>query len=599
MKRTLILLFACLAMVALLALPPRGALAAPPPQGSTLSVVPDSSSKSGQAGTSVIYRVTISNSGTVDETVKITLNNSEYSVGVPGQIHVPVSSPVVVDVTVSIPSSAQSGNSSAASLTFEGLTSGSINPLTLLTTVDAPPSTLPQRPVVVIKSYYAGTNTPKPGTSFNLFLDLENKGGEEARDVKLTFMSDSLLPEGTGGVLYAAEMDSGGKKTVSQQIYISTSLIGSSVASLPVQMSYTDTNGTPYTEAFNLTITLGAFAFGPTATPTPTPTAQSAVRPQLVVGAYTTDVDPLQPGSLFALEMEVHNLGNDDADSVTVVLGGGATVDNSGTPQPGGTAGGSADLSIFAPVGSSNLLFMGDLNSGASTKVSSRLIVNVSANPGAYQLKLSFVYSNSKGVRMVDDQVITLLIYRLPQLEINFYMDPNPLMSGQPNVLPVQITNLGRTSAVLGNMVVTSAAGDTQNNISLVGLLDPGGSYPWDVTFIPYQAGDATVNVTINYTDDFNQPRQISHDIPVNIIEGAPINGGGGEGGYFPGEGGEMPPVIEPVQETFWQKVARFFKGLFGLGSDTPDESMPVMPEGEVPTEGDIIVVPGGGGKVP
>jgi len=318
-----------------------------------------------------------------------------------------------------------------------------------------------------------------------------------------------------------------------------------------------------------------------------------------VVGAYTTDMDPLQPGSLFALEMEVFNLGNDDADSVTVVLGGGATVDNSGTPQPGGTSGGSADLAVFAPVGSSNLIFLGDLNSGASTKVNSRFIVNVSANPGAYQLKLSFVYSNSKGQRMVDDQVITLLIYRLPQLEINFYMDPNPLMSGQPNVLPVQITNLGRNTAVLGNLVVTSDAGDTQNNISLVGLLDSGGSYPWDVTFIPFQAGEATVNVTINYTDDFNQPRQISQSIPISIIEGGPMNGGG-EGEYFPGEGGEMPPILEPVQETVWQKVVRFFKGLFGLGSDTPDESMPVMPEGEIPSDSEIIVVPqGGGGKVP
>ncbi len=598
MKRTLIILFACLSMLTLLALPPSGALAAPRLQGGTLNAEADDTTKSGQAGTSVIYNVTIANSGLADETVKITWN-SEYSVGVPPQTTVPAGQQVAIEVAVTIPSSAQAGNSSAASLFFEGLASGSTDDILLVTSVDAPPSTLPQRPVVVIKSYYADTNNPKPGTSFNLFLELENKGGEDARDVKLTFMSDALLPEESGGVLYAGGISSGNVKTVAQRILISTSLIGQSVASLPVQMVYSDAGGAPYTEAFNLTLTLGSYTFGPTSTPTPTPTSQAAVRPQLVVGAYTTDVDPLQPGSLFALEMEVFNLGNDDADSVTVVLGGGATVDNSGTPQPGGTSGGSADLAVFAPVGSSNLIFLGDLNAGASTKVNSRLIVNVSANPGAYQLKLSFVYSNSKGQRMVDDQVITLLIYRLPQLEINFYMDPNPLMSGQPNVLPVQITNLGRNSAVLGNMVVTSEAGDTQNNISLVGLLDPGGSYPWDVTFIPFQAGDAMVNVTINYTDDFNQQRQISQSIPISIIEGAPMNGGG-EGEYFPGEGGEMPPVFEPVQETVWQKVVRFFKGLFGLGSDTPDESMPVMPEGQIPSDSEIIVVPqGGGGKVP
>ena len=60
MKRTFIILFACLSMLTLLALPPNGALAAPRLQG-TLTAVPDSNAKSGQAGTSVIYTVTVTN----------------------------------------------------------------------------------------------------------------------------------------------------------------------------------------------------------------------------------------------------------------------------------------------------------------------------------------------------------------------------------------------------------------------------------------------------------------------------------------------------------------------------------------------------------
>jgi hypothetical protein len=594
MKRSLFFLLACLSILLLLAMPPEGAQAAPRPQGGSLAVSADSTAKSGMAGSSVIYTVTITNNAAADDTVTIT-SVSDFTVGVaPNPVLVPAGGSASVQVAVSIPGSAQPGNSSVASLNFAGSPSGATAGLTLVTSVQAEPVNLPQRPVVVIKAYYAGTNNPKPGTSFNLFIELKNSGGEEARDIKITFQGDGLLPEGTGGVLYAADITSGGTKTISQSMYVNPSLIGTSVVSLPVQMSYTDIAGTPYTEAFNLTLTLGAYATGPTSTPTPTSTAQPVVRPQLVVGSYTTDIDPLQPGTLFNLEMEIRNLGNADANAVTMVLGGGATVDNSGTPVPGGTSGGSADMTNFAPVGSSNLVFLGDIPTASITTTTSKLIVNVTANPGAYQFKLSFVYSNNKGVRMVDDQVITLLIYRLPQLEINFYRDPNPLYSGQPNVLPVQITNLGRNSAVLGNLVVSSETGDVQNNISLVGLLDPGGSYPWDATFIPYQGGDSVVVVTINYTDDFNQQRQIVQEIPITVIESAPS-----DGGEFPNGEGGFPVVPEPVQETFWQKVLRFFKGLFGLDSSAPVQA---TPEGVLPSEGEIITIPsggGGGGKVP
>jgi hypothetical protein len=54
----------------------------------------------------------------------------------------------------------------------------------------------------------------------------------------------------------------------------------------------------------------------------------------------------------------------------------------------------------------------------------------------------------------------------------------------------------------------------------------------------------------------------------------------------FPGEG--MPPIdmgVQPAPETFWQKVLRFFRGLFGLDS-APPQTEPFM---EGPMEGPIV----------
>ncbi|WP_322510219.1 CARDB domain-containing protein, partial [Anaerolinea sp.] len=147
--------------------------------------------------------------------------------------------------------------------------------------------------------------------------------------------------------------------------------------------------------------------------------------------------------------------------------------------------------------------------------------------------------------------------------------------AGQPNVLPIQVVNLGKSTVVLGNMTVSAEGAELQNNTVLVGALDPGGFYTLDATFIPPQAGEMTVKVVLNYTDDFNQPRQVEQVIPVTVQESAPIIEPG-----MPSEGGEVP--VQPVQETFLQKVWRFIRGLLGLDSAPPQ---PVAPEGEVPAQ--------------
>lgn len=450
-----------------------------------------------------------------------------------------------------------------------------------------------ERPVVVIESYYLDKDTIRVGDSFTLYVTLKNKGDEPASNLILSMLNDSFLPQ-AGGVVALDGLSSQGSdsstRTVSHPFLVSSALAGQTVGVIPAKLTYNGPDGTQYNESFTITLNLIVYS-GPvrTSTPTPTPTTAPVVRPQLVVASYKTDVDPLQPGALFDLALEVRNLGNAEARAVTMVLGGGVAPDPSGTPTAGGVSGGSGDLSNFAPVGSSNILFLGDVAAGAQVNTTSRLIVNVSANPGAYTLKLSFVYTDQRGVRLVDDQIITLLIYSLPQVEASFYRDPNPLFANQMNMLPLQVVNLGRKSAVLGNMTVSAENADITNNVSLVGPLDPGGSFTLDVNYMPFQAGEQVINVVINYTDDFNQARQITLSVPVNVQELPPPPE------ITPGAPGSEGPggVPVPVEETFWDRVLRFFRGLLGLGSGQPqpDAGQP-MPE-PIPQP---MPMPGGGG---
>lgn len=105
------------------------------------------------------------------------------------------------------------------------------------------------------------------------------------------------------------------------------------------------------------------------------------------------------------------------------------------TPAPGISAG-SGEFNNFAPVGTSNVRVLGDLPPGGKIEASQDLIVNVNTNPGAYPMKISFLYTAGDGVSVVDEQVITLLVYRLPQVRIGFYQPVEALLWGSRAYCP-------------------------------------------------------------------------------------------------------------------------------------------------------------------
>lgn len=436
-----------------------------------------------------------------------------------------------------------------------------------------------KRPLIALAGYDTGDKALYGGSEFTLTLFVKNNGKEFANNIVIIFDGGDILPLETGGVITHYEIDPNETVPLHQKFVIGNSLTWSGVGNIRTTINYTDPNGMAYSDTFNITINIAYPNYtAPTATPTPGPLSNA----QLIINHYETDVDPLQPGSVFKLSLDVANLGMADAKGVSVVYGGGvAPGDGSGTPTSGGMSGGSGDLSHFAPLGSSNIVFIGDVAKQSTISTTQDFIVNVNTEPGAYTLKISFVYTDAKNNRIVDDQVITLLVFTPPQLEVSFYRDPGMLMAGMENMLPLQVVNLGKKTAVLGNMRVTSENADLFNNVSLVGSLEPGGYYSLDASIMPYMEGTQIIKVEINYTDDFNQARTYTQELsvevmPAMVIEPTP------EGGFPPDI-----PVEEPQELTFWGKIAKFFKALFGLGSgsDTPTNQMPPMEE-PVPDKG-------------
>lgn len=451
-------------------------------------------------------------------------------------------------------------------------------------TVTAPTATLPPpsggstptpfaRPLVVVSSYSAGVDSVTPTLQFKLVLKLENTGQSSATNVVVKFASGDFTPRNTGGVLAFSQLEPGERQRVEQPLTAGWEILGKTIAAQSVTVTYTDLSGAAYNETFTLTLPVTQPKAGPRPTTTPTPTAAPTLRPQLVINKYASDVLVLQPGTLFTLSLTVNNVGNAAARRVTMILGGGSSTGGSvsGTPDlSGGVSGASGDFGNFAPVASSNVQFMGDVSTGDSFPARASLIVNASANPGAYPMKISFTYVGDNGVRYTDDQVITLLVYALPKVEVNFYRDPGQLMAGQPNQLPLQVVNMSRKATVLGTMKVDGQAAQFSNNSSLVGALDPGGYFTMDAMAIPNQPGPLELQVTIEYTDDFNQAQVITKTLTTQVQEAPIAEPGSGNG--LPGKpgSGEVPVTPANQPETFLERVWRLLRGLLGLDSAQP-----------------------------
>ncbi|MBL8061762.1 MAG: hypothetical protein JNK32_01995, partial [Anaerolineales bacterium] len=452
-------------------------------------------------------------------------------------------------------------------------------------TPTSPPFSRPQLQVTFSGASAKEIPSKKP---FKFSVNFQNAGSTTAYNAQVTFTSADLAPLETGGVIVLGNLGSGDVVSVDQRFVSQESLSGKSVVTIDATVNYYDDKGTSYSDKFTFTLPVeGGSSAGSGVYYTATPTGVRSG--QLIITSYGTTVDPLQPGSQFKLVMTVQNLGNDKAQRVTMIVGGGGSGGSGGTPQPGGVSGGSGEFSNFAPVGSSNLQSLGDLPAGGLVQASQELIVNVSTNPGAYPMKITFSYLNSKGEVVNDEQVITLLVLGLPNVDISFYRPPDPFFVGQPGALPIQVVNLGKRTSVLGNITVTSNNGMVENGTGLVGNLDAGGYFTLDAMFYPDVSGPLTLNVHIDYTDDFNQARSIDKTLEINVeeafIESTPdpnMPGGGME---------EFMPVSE---ETFLQKAWRFVLGLLGLDS-TPPASSPDMEI--LPSDGEQIPVPNGGGK--
>lgn len=390
---------------------------------------------------------------------------------------------------------------------------------------------LADRPQLLIAGYRTSPDPMAPGDAFTLTLEVNNVGGGAAQRLILTLGGEGagglgpFSPLSSSNVRFVPYLDAGETVKVLQRLAVDGSA-DPGAYSLPVALAYDDDRGTRHTDSqvVGLEVSTGL-----------------ENRPQLVIAGYRSAPDPVAPGDVFALTLEVSNVGGGEAQRLMLTLGGEAT------------AGEGGGLGPFGPLASSNVLFVPHLDPGETAEVVQQLVVDGSADAGSYSLPVVLEYDDNWGARHTDSQRISLLVRRRPHLQIGFYRPMEPAPVDVPFELPVEVTNIGRTLVNVSRLEVSSVQLEISDGSLYLGPLDGGTSGSLEATAVAQDGGTAEVLVTIHYLDDFEQPQVVTDTLSVEVEQPS-----------------EAPPeaVQEPEgEETIWDKVLRFLRGLLGLGS--------------------------------
>ena len=379
------------------------------------------------------------------------------------------------------------------------------------------------RPQLVIEGAQTEPVVLGPGDAFSLTLCLANRGSRTATQAVVGAASPDLAVPAGGSNVVALDRIAIGRRVTTTLPLVLSEVSQAGRLNLAIALEYGDYSGGSYADqqSVGLEVSTGL-----------------ENRPQVIIDNYHTTPDPLAPGDTFTLTLELSNVGGGEARRLVLALGG----------EDG------SNLGPFAPLQSSNVKFVPRVDVGEALEVSQRLVVDGSAESGAYSLPLGLAYDDVRSTRHTDSQQISLLVRRRPHFQIRFYQSIPTTTVDIPFPLPVEVTNIGRTLVNVSTLEISSLQLEVSDGSLYVGPLDGGTSASLEATAVARESGIAEVLVSVHYLDDFEQPQVVTETLTVEVEE--PL---------APTSDAEQSPQEQEVG--FWKKVVRILRGLLGLGS--------------------------------
>lgn len=400
---------------------------------------------------------------------------------------------------------------------------------------------------LIVDAYTIEPSPAEAGQAVTLRLTIFNVGDTPASQVLLRVGGEGsiLLPNGRGDSIPVADIGARERVAVELPMLISADAENGPQVQ-PLTISYFQ-NGETQEMSSNITVPIAA---------------SNRPAPLLLLAAYETGLDTLQPGTRFTLTVDIQNAGTANAANTIITFGTVTSTGNGsgdGSTNSGTSTGGSSSTpsSTFAPLGSAGLSFVGDIATGEVVQVSQEFIVSGSVASGVYPLPITLQYIMPDGSSKQDSLNISLVVIVPPRLAFNPPQPlPEMLNTGEPMPITLEIKNNGR-DINLTEAVVTMENGEVLEGASIpLEILKAGEDTSVNAMVMASEEGDVQVTITLHYIDELSQSQTIELTYLAQAMTPPPI-----EEPPF-----EEPPVVEePVEEVNW--FGRFMMALLGLGS--------------------------------
>jgi hypothetical protein len=341
------------------------------------------------------------------------------------------------------------------------------------------------------------------GVENTVNVQMENNGDEGIYYIDATLSSTSPYITVLEGARFTRDNLDPGQALGFESVIAVSRNIPIGVYSLTASVSYRDSEGQVYLEAFSLGVSVDSL--------------QVVNQTSMVMRRYDASIDTVKPGDEFDLTLKLESLGANAYD-VKASL--------SLDPMTG--------VSIMSPT----TVSLGEMEPGLVEDAVFELLVGGEVMAGQYLAMVTVSYLGSDGVPRSLVETVTLSIRGLVEFRL-INEDQVIVGRGETTELNADLLLVGTESV---QFVIVEVVEDTvfeyvRDSEEYIGAVDPDSPIPFDLMLKASddaELGDHTITLRIMYTDDLNKEHEVTLELRAEVAEPtADLNASQGSTGGF------------------------------------------------------------------
>ncbi len=337
------------------------------------------------------------------------------------------------------------------------------------------------------------------GEEFSLSFDLNNKGDNEAVDVKLTssYSTDTFLPTTLDTIERIDDIRANSKVRHTMKFKASKDM-PTGYQLLEINVTYSNEKSS---EDVEKTYTYQTFVYIENPKDSGGEEGLSST-PRVILEDYSLDVENIMSGEPFTFTFTLKNTNKTlDVANMKVTV----------------------NSSDFTPVEGGNSFYTESLPTGATETYTIKLTTKATTSTASYPITIDLQYEDENLVsypKPGDDisETLNLSVTQPVKFEIKDFDAPMESYGLMPVNVSFKYFNGGRAGL---NNVTATVEGDFMNSYGAeyVGALGAGSFYETSFSLSPNGTGEQTGIIVVTFEDDTGKEQRAEHEFTVNIIE--------------------------------------------------------------------------------